>query len=277
MSYPLTADKTRQIYIGFESTQLSFRTDVDEVASSIMASHSSMIVTAVDEIVGSLEVYRANGGYVCRGQNELEYRGDPANLADWLNRDILDQFIRAHPARLWLHAGAVEIAGRAVLIVGKSGQGKSTLVKHLLDSGWNYLSDEMAPVDTVSWEVSPYPRTPVRRVNPGHYVESIVRHPIKRETLPLQLSQVSRANARIGMIAFPTFRYGSAASMRPVSAGEAALKLSASCTNFTDLQAVAVTWIAVLAQTIPCVLLEYGNGVDAASLLNQHAKAVCLL
>ncbi len=108
----------REIYIGFDDTQLLFRTDVEEVASSIVASHSSMILPAGDEIVGSLEVYRTAGGYVCLGHNELEYQGDPSNLTDWLNREILEQFIRAHPSYLWLHAGAVQIVGRAVLIVG---------------------------------------------------------------------------------------------------------------------------------------------------------------
>jgi hypothetical protein len=47
----------------------------------------------------------------------------------------------------FLHAGAVEIAGQAVLFPGASHAGKSTLVAALLKEGGRYLSDDMVAID----------------------------------------------------------------------------------------------------------------------------------
>lgn len=56
-----------------------------------------------------------------------------------------------------LHSGAVTLGGRAVLLVGPSGWGKSTLTLELVRRGWGFLSDDFAPVDAEGW-VAPFPR-----------------------------------------------------------------------------------------------------------------------
>jgi hypothetical protein len=59
---------------------------------------------------------------------------------------------------LAIHAGAVEIDGRAVILAGPSGRGKSTLVVELVRQGAGLLSDESALVDRDDRTVLPYPR-----------------------------------------------------------------------------------------------------------------------
>jgi hypothetical protein len=49
-----------------------------------------------------------------------------------------------------LHAGAVALNGRGLLIPGVSGAGKSTLVAALAASGFSYLADDMTVVDPKS-------------------------------------------------------------------------------------------------------------------------------
>jgi hypothetical protein len=51
-------------------------------------------------------------------------------------------YLSAGPGRLVLHAGAVEIDGRAVALVGASGAGKSTTVAHLCLAGTPLLTDD---------------------------------------------------------------------------------------------------------------------------------------
>jgi hypothetical protein len=67
----------------------------------------------------------------------------------WLGR--LEQEIVAAVARrsrcLWLHAGAVLLDGRALVLPGSSFAGKSTLVDALVGRGARYLSDEWAAID----------------------------------------------------------------------------------------------------------------------------------
>lgn len=45
---------------------------------------------------------------------------------------------------LVLHAGAVEVDGRAILFAGASGVGKSTLVQAFVRSGYRFLTDDCA-------------------------------------------------------------------------------------------------------------------------------------
>jgi hypothetical protein len=48
--------------------------------------------------------------------------------------------------------------GGAVLLAGPQGAGKSTVTLALLQAGFAYLSDELAPIDPVGGTVHPYPR-----------------------------------------------------------------------------------------------------------------------
>jgi hypothetical protein len=55
-----------------------------------------------------------------------------------------------------LHAGAVELKGRVVVIAGVSGQGKSTLTAALVRSGFSYVTDELVIIDPSTGFVRPY-------------------------------------------------------------------------------------------------------------------------
>jgi hypothetical protein len=70
----------------------------------------------------------------------------------------LDDAVIKHLTNLYaVHAGAVIIGGRALLIPGSSHAGKSSMVAELLRRGAIYLSDEYALIDTEGM-VRPYPR-----------------------------------------------------------------------------------------------------------------------
>lgn len=59
--------------------------------------------------------------------------------------------------RVFVHAGAVAISGKALLLPGRSHTGKTTLTAALLSEGATYLSDEYAVLDHRGF-VHPYPR-----------------------------------------------------------------------------------------------------------------------
>jgi hypothetical protein len=59
---------------------------------------------------------------------------------------------------LAIHAGVVARDGRAVLIAGRSGRGKTTVVLGLLRRGLDLLSDELALVAPDDRTILPYPR-----------------------------------------------------------------------------------------------------------------------
>lgn len=60
------------------------------------------------------------------------------------------------PRRLFIHAGAVAVGGRGVIIVGGSGTGKTSMVARMLHRGASYLSDEVALLDPATGMVAPF-------------------------------------------------------------------------------------------------------------------------
>lgn len=61
------------------------------------------------------------------------------------------------PDLLFIHGAALAVDGRCVVIAGASGAGKSSLCWSLCNAGFDYLSDELAPIDPVDNGVTPYP------------------------------------------------------------------------------------------------------------------------
>lgn len=78
-------------------------------------------------------------------------------LINHLEADLLVQVQLARPALLFLHAAVVELGRVAHVLAGKSGAGKSTLTWSLVQSGFAYVSDELAPIDRDTGRVYAYP------------------------------------------------------------------------------------------------------------------------
>ena len=66
----------------------------------------------------------------------------------WLIHKLFDLGMAGQNHRLLFHAAVVAKHGRALLLPAASGSGKSTLAAALAASGWAYLSDELAVVDS---------------------------------------------------------------------------------------------------------------------------------
>jgi hypothetical protein len=85
--------------------------------------------------------------------------------------DLFDRLVHALLARLLsqglyaIHAGAAVYRGGALMLAGRSGQGKTTLTLGLLRRGLGLLSDEFAVVEPVARQVVPYHRS--LHVRPG--------------------------------------------------------------------------------------------------------------
>lgn len=81
----------------------------------------------------------------------------------------LELWVAAHARDvIFLHAGCVEVDGRAIVLPGFTLSGKTTLTRALIDTGASYLSDEYA-VLTADGSVLPY-RRPLSVRIPGEPV-----------------------------------------------------------------------------------------------------------
>jgi hypothetical protein len=95
---------------------------------------------------------------------------EAADLLFLLEKDLVIALQRGRPDLLFLHAAALTHNGRAYVLAGDSGQGKSTAAWGLLHHGFSYLSDELAPIDLATLEVLAYPHALcLKRAPPPRY------------------------------------------------------------------------------------------------------------
>jgi hypothetical protein len=93
---------------------------------------------------------------VQRGQ-AAQAAADSSDLLFLLEKQITLELQMRRADLFFLHAAAIVLEGRACLLAAESGGGKSTTTWGMLHHGFDYLSDELSPVDIQSMRVFPYP------------------------------------------------------------------------------------------------------------------------
>jgi hypothetical protein len=98
--------------------------------------------------------------HVLHLDGESEFRTDDlGQLVHQTMWEVTRRGVDSRADALVIHAAAVVLHGKVVLISGRSGSGKSTLAAALLDLGAEYLTDEAVEIDAsgrpVDWLVRP--------------------------------------------------------------------------------------------------------------------------
>lgn len=139
-----------------------------------------------------------------RDRRAIARSPDPGVIFDRFESDATVYVADRANNRVFVHAGVVAVAGRAVLLPGRSMAGKSRLVSALLRAGAVYYSDEFAVLDS-DGRVHPYARSLQMRKN-GE--TSQTRHPAAEfgaETgnEPLPVSLVALVRFKSGVLWSP--------------------------------------------------------------------------
>ncbi|MBI3025342.1 MAG: hypothetical protein HYY66_06660 [Candidatus Tectomicrobia bacterium] len=112
-----------------------------------------------------MEVLRAGSGYEVRqpGRGAVFMAEGWSELFWWLDEWFFETALGHADACLHIHGAAVAREGRAILLIGDSHAGKSTLALHLMLRGYQFMTDETVLVDPASLELRPFPRNLVVR------------------------------------------------------------------------------------------------------------------
>ena len=262
---------TNPLFIEFDGRQLTVTTDVEDVHDFVTATFRHMLVPAVTSSVGELSVLRVADGYELRGRETTFIGGTlPEPAYHMVKDEVRIAFMRSRADLLWLHAGAVERDGHALLLSGPSGQGKSTLSTLLSGRGWKYMSDDIVPVRMENHHAIPFPQTPARRVHPGREVTVHEVATLRRESAHLERGSVYRGEAPIRAVAFIKYQASTDATVARLSKGHSAFALLSNLTNFMDHRSSAVDHAVAFARNIPMFSLDYTepeSGADALSSL----------
>lgn len=207
----------------------------------------------------------------------------PANHAFALLEWGLNWCVAGHAHHyLMLHAAVLEKNGRALVLPGDPGAGKSTLTAALMLSGWRLLSDEITLIDRDDGLLVGLARPVslknasidvIRRAFPDAVIGAPAYDTHKGTVAHLKPSADSVARvgekARPAWIVFPKWREGSSARLSPHSRADAFLHTASHAFNYSLLGSLGFELNAALMDACTCYDFEYSNLDDA---LNTFAE-----
>lgn len=188
---------------------------------------------------------------------------------------------RAHQY-LILHSAVVERGGRALILPGPPGSGKSTLCAALIHRGWRLLSDEHALFRLTDGAVVPFPR-PVALKDASidlirEFSRDAVLGPAYTDTrkgilthMRPPASSVERVGetAKPAWIVFPNYQRGTSVQADPLPKAHAFLRLADNSFNYHILGAQGFNVLADVIDSSSCYELLHGGLDDATNALND--------
>jgi hypothetical protein len=228
-------------------------------------------VPDVDYTVSRERYKGAHALCLSRGGQEALMASNDGEFLFLFEKDMTIELQKLRRDLYFIHGAVLESAGKASLLVGASGSGKSTTTWALLHHGFGYFSDELAPIDLKTLDVHPYPHALCLKDKPPHpYVlpekslsTSRSLH-IPVDDLP---SEVGTRPAPLMAIFFSSYRPEvSAPAVRPLSSAEAATRLFASTLNALAHAGDGLDAAIVIAQRTACF-----------ELFTAHLPATCAL
>lgn len=159
--------------------------------------------------------------------------------------------------RLFVHAGVVGWNGRAILIPGRSGSGKSSLVAALLRCGATYYSDEYAVIDDGGL-VHPFARPLGMRDASGR------THPVAPASLG---APCGTAPLPVGLVVVTRHVAGAPWHPMPMTSGDAVLALLANTLAARSRPGDALRVLCAAAASAMAIRGDRGDGHEVAEHL----------
>jgi len=209
---------------------------------------------------------------------------DVAQAVEWLCWDINRAVAATTSEHLVFHAGGVQVEERGLLLPGRSGTGKSTLVAHLVRCGMRYLSDEVVALDVSDSSLLGFPKA--ISIDPdGVGLSSELRDRClaasprgdehregteRASKLYLSPSHIRSgavgSSCSLSLVVFPRYEHGASTYLRRLSSGDAVLGLVTNCVNLDRHGAAGLDAIARLVDRCHCFELVM-DGLPSASRL----------
>ena len=179
-----------------------------------------------------------------------------------------------------IHAAVLERGGRALILPGVTGAGKSTLCAGLAHRGWRLLSDEFALIRPGDGALDPWPRPislknvsvdVIRRWAPEAYMSAPVPNTNKGTVAhvrpPTESVRRAAEPADPAWLVFPTFARDAAAELTPVPKARAFFRLADCSFNYESLGIRGFQTLSRMIDQCDAYEFRYSSLDDALSRL----------
>jgi len=217
----------------------------------------------------------ASTGYTVSSADSSVALADTAQLLEHIDKGITIELQLVRRDLLFVHGAVLAWNNRAVVISAPPGTGKSTVTLVALQSGLEYFSDELAPIDLQRLTVYTYPRAlhlktppPAPYVLPASAMEHSGRYYVEATS-----SNTARGQARLHALIFlrrdrDTFR-----GLRSISPASGAAYLIANTLNLLAHSAVGLDAAAALSRGVACFELDATDLTGAGEAIRAALTA----
>jgi HprK-related kinase A len=173
---------------------------------------------------------------------------------------------------LIFHAAVVEKGGRAAIMPGEPGIGKSTLCAALVNRGWRLLSDELALISLGDVKVTPITRPislknasidVIRAFAPdaviGQVTHDTAKGAVAHMRPPADSVERSQDRAIAGWLIFPRYVANIPVKLESESKARAFMRIAKAGFNYSALGVAAFETLAALVDSCHCYDLAYGD------------------
>jgi hypothetical protein len=215
-----------------------------------------------------------DGWAIWFSQEHVNWSADPWLLASRIRNALTVHAIRRAEGVIGIHSAVLSRDKIGLLIVGPAGSGKSTLAMRLLANGWEFLSDDLAPVKLDGLEVAPFPK-PLSIKDASMWQEfedlwcdsdwlpppnHVLLVPARRLAAP-ELEPV-----RVAALLFPNFASGATTTLSPLSPGAAVARCAVNVLG-PPLDDAGLRTLGVLCTDSANAEMSYGQSRDAVETL----------
>jgi len=258
------------LFIRFGDDQVEVVASTLEVRETIEARFRPMIAVRGGRLVGTVSAHREGDRGWVRDADGMCPAATLSDMMSVLNRAVVRAFMRARSDLVWLHAAAVDHAGRALVLAAPWGRGKSALSTSLLGLGWKYLSDDIVPFDPATLAVHPFPKTLRIREHAGRALDTEDVAKLAKRDVPLRGDDIAVQPTACGGVVFPRFGWDAPNRLSPCRAPFAVLELLPGCLSFAQHPEAALRFAGMLVQAVPAFHLSFHDSRMAAKLLTER-------
>lgn len=230
-----------------------------------------------------IDVRRGPHGYViaCDGVPVAD-AAHLAEIAPAIKAVLVQAILARADFRLAVHAAALAVDGRVLLIPGPAGAGKTTLAAALMASGFTLLGDDTVVLEARDLRVRPLPFASAVKSGawellapyfPGILDLPIDVRPDRRQVRYLRPARIATESLPARWIVFPRAERCGRTSLEPLSRVEALRRLLTMCYAPARRLAVAdVQQLAAWLAGLECYELDASHLGTAVRLLRQICR-----